>query len=260
MPSTKTPSVPAVERALAMLELLANSKTGLTLPELCRRLKLPKSSAHCILLTLERRNYLRRSEATNRYLFGLRLFGLANMALSGLALRERAAPILRHLMETTGATVHMAILEQSEAVLLEKIEPPGVARATWLGKRMDTHCTAIGKCLLAYMPEADLRRLIAEHGLPRHNENTITSVTKLRQEIAKIRACGYSIDDEEDELGFRCVGCPVFDSEGVVIAAISVAGTSSEIGPVEVASYAVKAKEAAACIREALKANTAASE
>ena len=201
MPELKTPSVPALERALEILELLAVSRSGVALPEISTQLHLPRSSVHCLLITLERRGYLHRNERTNRYLFGSKLFSLANMALNGLELHELAAPFLHELMERTRMTVHMAILERHEAVLIDKVEPPGTFKlATWLGKRMDVHCTGVGKAMIAYLPDEELVKLAREHGLPRHNDNTIGSLRKLRDELVKTRRLGYSTDDEEDEI------------------------------------------------------------
>lgn len=230
MASLKTPSVPAVERALSILELLASSRIGLPLADLARQMGLPKSSVHCLLLTLERRGYLHRNARTNRYLFGFRLFTLANMALSGLELRERAAPFLHELARKTSLTTHLAILEQNEAVLIDKVEPPGTLKlATWLGKRMEVHCTGVGKALIAFLPEPEVDRLIRDHGLPRHNDNTIVSPRRLKQELARVRALGFSTDDEEDEIGNRCIGAPVFDGAGQIAAAISLSGPVSQI-------------------------------
>ena len=225
-----TPSAPAVERTLSILELLSVTKSGLTLPELSRRLGLPKSSTYCLLVTLERRGYLLRNNRTHRYLFGLKLFSLANMALSRVELRENAASFLHPLMQRSRLTVHMAIIEDHEAVLIEKVEPPGLVRlATWVGKRLELHCSAVGKCLLAYLPETEFLRLVRDRGLTRNNENTITSIRKLKQQITQIRHAGYAIEDEEGEIGCRCVGAPVFDHSGNAIAAISVAGTTAQI-------------------------------
>jgi DNA-binding IclR family transcriptional regulator len=261
MADIKTPSVPAVERALSIMELLAFVRHGLTLPELSRRLELPKSSAHCLLVTLERRGYLHRNEQTNRYLFGRKLFGLANTALTGLKLREQAAPLLRALMRETRLTVHMAILEQGEAVLVEKIEPPGLMRlATWVGKRMDLHATAVGKALLAYLPDEDIERLIRDHGLPRYNDNTITSARKLKEEIARTRAAGHAVEDQEGEIGFRCIGAPVFDHTGSVAAAISVAGTTAQITGENFASLVEVVKHTAAGLSGVLGYNPGALE
>jgi DNA-binding IclR family transcriptional regulator len=232
MANLKTQSVPSVERALAILEMLAESGKGLTLSQLVQRLGLPKSSTHCLLLTLERRGYLYHGDHTGRYMFGLKLFSLANMALVGIKLREQARPFLTALMERTRLTVHMAILERNEAVLVEKVEPPGILKlATWIGKRMDAHCTSLGKALIAHLPTPELDRLIREHGLPRHNEKTIASSRRLKEDLAQVRKLGYAVDNEEDEIGLRCVGCPIFDHAGGVIAAISVSGTLSQIAP-----------------------------
>ena len=136
----KTPSVPSLERALVILELLATSRAGLTLPEIATELRLPKSSVHCLLVTLERHRYLHRNDRTSRYMFGSKLFSLGNMSLNGLRVRQVAGPHMRSLTERTGLTTHLGVLERYEAVLMEKVDPPGVFKiATWLGKRMDLH-------------------------------------------------------------------------------------------------------------------------
>ena len=253
MTAVKTPSVPALENALSVLELLAHSKAGLSLSELTRRLEIPKSSAHCLLVTLERRGYLHKNER-NRYLFGLKFFSMANTALRGLELREKAAPFLRSLMARTRLTVHLAMLEQHEAVLVEKVEPAGVFKlATWLGKRMDLHCTALGKALMAYMPEEELEAMVHERGLPRHNENTICSLRRLKENLAKARKQGYVIDDEEDEIGTRCIGAPVFGAGEAVAAAVSVSGTTAEITNENLVFVAERLMECAASISALLR-------
>jgi DNA-binding IclR family transcriptional regulator len=163
-------------------------------------------------------------------MFGLKLFSLANMALSRVELRENAAGFLRSLMQRSRLTVHMALTEGDEAVLIEKVEPPGLVRlATWVGKRLELHYSAVGKCLLAYLPEDEFLRLVRDRGLTRNNENTITSIRKLKQQMAQIRHAGYAIEDEEGEIGCRCVGAPVFDHSDNVIAAISVAGSTAQV-------------------------------
>lgn len=226
----KTPSVPALERGLAVLELLANSRAGLTLAEIARTLDLPKSSVHCLLVTLERRRYLYSNDRTKRYVFGSKLFAIGNRSLSGLQVRQVAVPHMHVLTQRTGLTTHLAILEQNEAVLVEKVEPPGVFKlATWLGKRMDLHCTSLGKALISELCEDELDRLVRETGLPRHNDNSIASMRKLRAELARARQVGYSIDDEEDEIGYRCVGAPVYDKGGHVAAAVSISGTILQV-------------------------------
>jgi DNA-binding IclR family transcriptional regulator len=253
MTASKTQSVPALERALTILEMLAKSKRGLAISEIVRNLQLPKSTAHTILITLERRGYLHRNEQTHRYLFGLKFFSLANMVLSASELRDQAAPMLRSLMGACGLTVHLAILDQRDVVLVDKVDSPGLIKlATWIGKRMDPHCTGVGKALIAYLPESELDLLITEHRLPRHNEETIVSVRKLKAQLTEIRRLGYALDDEEDEVGLRCIGCPVFDGAGKVVAAVSVAGTVSQITAENLSALVDKVKRTASSISQHL--------
>jgi DNA-binding IclR family transcriptional regulator len=253
MAAIKTQSVRSLDRGLTLLELLANSKVGLSLPDLVRKTELPKSSIHCLLVTLQRRGYLHCNSRTGRYMFGLQLFSLANMAISGLKLHDEAAPFLRSLVKETGLTAHMAILEHREAVLVSKFEPPGIFRlATWIGKRMDLHCTGLGKVLMAYLSPEEVELIIEEHRLPRHNDNTLCSRKRLREELVHTAQRGYSVDDEEDELGLRCIGAPVFGPDNHVIASISVAGTTAQITPGNLRKLAEQVKEAAAAISQAL--------
>lgn len=253
MPASRTQSVRSLERALIILELLASSRAGLSLLELVRNTKMPRSSVHCLLLTLQRRGYLFHNDKTGRYMFGLQLFSLANMAVSGLRLREEAAPVLRNLVDKTHLTVHMAILEHAEAVLIAKYEPPGIFRlATWLGKRMDLHCTSLGKALMAYLPAADVNEIIEQHGLPCHNDNTLCSKKRLKDDLVKVRERGYAVDDEEDEIGLCCIGAPVFGFNNRVMASISVAGTTTQITRDNFRKLADEVKNAASAISQSL--------
>lgn len=253
MAATKTHSAPALERALSILELLARSKNGLTLSELTHHLGLPKSSTHCLLVTLERCGYLQRNEKTSRYMFGLKLVTLASLAVTRIELRERTRPFLEALVDSTQLTAHLAILDRNEAVLIEKVEPLSLLRvATWIGRRMDAHCTGVGKALIAYLPAEELDRLLRESGLPRHNDRTIASPLELKDELAQVRRRGYSLDDEEDEVGFRCIGAPVFDHRGAAIAAISVVGSTAQIRQDNLPRLASKVIQTASAISREL--------
>jgi DNA-binding IclR family transcriptional regulator len=230
MAATRTQSAPAADRVLTVLELLSESRFGLSLAELVDCTGLPKSSLHCLVVTLQRRGYLYRNERSGRYVFGLKLFSLADRALGGLRIRDLAVPELRRLMSATGLTVHFAILENDEAVLVAKLEPAGTSRlATWIGKRMDLHCTGLGKALLAGLPPDAIDRIIRQRGLPRHNENTLSSPRRLKEDLALTVNRGFAVDDEEDEIGFRCVGAPVFSGPGAPVAALSLSGTTEQI-------------------------------
>lgn len=251
----KTPSPPSIERALGLLELLAHSHHGLTLAEVAERMGIPRSSAHTILLSLERREWLRRSNRTRRYLFGPKLFSLASRALGGMSLREAASPALKQLQQESGLSVHMAILEEDQAVLVEQFAPPQTRLHTWVGKRMELHCTALGKVLLAWLPEEEVRRILNDRGLARHNENTKSSPRRLLEELRETRKRGYAVDDEEAEIGYRCLGAPVFDSAEAVVAAISVSGTTAQLHFVNAAPIAAQLCQSAEEITRALRRN-----
>lgn len=259
MAAVKTHSVPSLEKALTILEMLANSKVGLSLPELVLKTGIPKSSVHCLMITLERRGYLHRNEKTGRYMFGLQLFSLANMAVSGLKLRDEGASFLRDLAERTRLTAHMAILDRHEAVLISKCEPFGMFRlATWIGKRMELHCTGLGKALLAHLPQGEIDRIIDRHPLPRHNDNTLFSRNRLVKELAKTAERGYALDDEEDEIGLRCIGAPVLRQDKVAIASISISGTTTQITQENMGMLAQQVMQTAASISTSLSHLTSA--
>jgi DNA-binding IclR family transcriptional regulator len=253
MRAVKTPSAPALQRGLAILERIAKSRRGLTFAQLTRHFDVAKSSVHTLVLTLEREGYLQRDEVTGRYMTGLKLVQIAGMTLDGLALRERAAPVLRALVAETGLTAHLAILDRDEVTVVAKVDRPGTHRiATWVGKRMDVHCTSLGKCLIAPLSEGDVDRLIADRGLLRHNENTIVPLPRLKLELARTRALGYAVDDEEEELGWRCIGAPVCDRDGRVVAAVSVAGATDRINADTIEALAVRVRGAAVGIAKEL--------
>lgn len=253
MAAIKTQTVPALDRALSILEILAQSRAGLTLPELVEQSHLPRSSVHYLLVTLERRGYVCRSERTSRYLFGSKLLSLASSAMSRTYLRQVAGPYLQELVNRTRLTAHLGILEQGQAVVIAKCEPLRDNRVTtFVGKRMDVHCTALGKALLAHVGPDASEQIIRDQGLPRRNEHTICSVRRLREELTRILRVGYALDDEEDELGSRCIGVPLLAQDRRGLAAISLAGSTAEIDPGNVPELADALKATARAIVSAL--------
>jgi DNA-binding IclR family transcriptional regulator len=249
MSALKTRTVPAVYKALHLLELLTDSRAGLTLPELVEESSLAKSSVHYLLVTLERCGYVHRSAHTGRYLLGAKLFSMANSAAGNLSLRQRTAPYLSGLRMRTRLTVHLAILEQNEAILIGKHETSrGAHLASWVGKRMDLHCTAIGKAILAFLPESEIDAIIRKHGMARHNDNTVSTFRHLREELDRVVKNGYALDNEEDEIGVRCLGVPVFDPENRPVAAISIAGAASEISVEDIPRLSNELRQTATAI------------
>jgi DNA-binding IclR family transcriptional regulator len=229
--STDSPSA-AVERALAMLEMVAQESGGLSNAEISRKLKIPKSSASYILRTLETRNYLIRDLESGKYKVGLKILSLSRGALSDLDVRGVALPIMRHLSQQTGLTCHLAILDGPDAVYVEKVEPEGFIRMdTWVGRRMRVHPTSVGKALAAHIPQDRLEIILAKAGMEKRTPKTITTLPRLLKELEKVRAQGYAVDDEENNLGARCLGAPVFNERGLIEAALGLSGTTQQVSP-----------------------------
>jgi len=225
----ESPSV-AVERALAMLEAVAQEPEGLSNAEISRKLQIPKSSASYILRTLEKQAYVNRDAETGKYRVGLKILSLSRGALSGIDVREVALPIMRHLVEKTNLTCHLAILDGPEAVYIEKVEPTGFIRMdTWVGRRMRVHATSVGKALVAHIPPERLEKILAESGMEKRTSKTITTLPRLLKDLEKVRAQGYAVDDEENNMGARCLGAPVFNQQGAIEASIGLSGTTNQV-------------------------------
>lgn len=227
--------MPALERGLSVLEMMVKSSRGVTLSEVSRKLALPKSSTHLILTTLERRGYLQKDNHTRRYRLGLKLVGLSRTAIEHLQLREEAWPFLQSLMHKTGFCAHLAVLEGNEAILIKKVNAPGPYRitTTWAGQRVPAHCTGIGKAMIAHLSNSEFDRHIGSTTLWKYNKNTIILMSKLKKDLRETRERGYSVSNEESQIGFRGIGAPVFDPTGKVVAGISVDGSALAI-PAEV--------------------------
>jgi len=243
--------VPAIERALTVMEMLAVSRKGLALSEIARNLALNRSSVYYVLKTLEEHGYVSRPSSRGRYTFTPRLFDLANSSIAGMGIREKAAAVLRQLSEETGLTVHLTILSLNELVILDKFAPRGKTQLpTWVGKRMPVHCTGAGKALLAFRSQKEVEACIAR-GLIRYNENTIVSGARFRADLELTRHRGYSIDDEEETLGLRCMGAAILEG-GQAVAAISVSGSTAQIHEENVEGLGALVRRAAAAISTTL--------
>lgn len=220
--------VQTIERASSILDILGQSPQGISVRELSAKIKLPKGTTHRLLSSLSYFGYVRQDSKTRNYFLGLKLVELGNLLLSQLDLRKEAEPFLRDLAERTKETVHLVFLDRSEIVYIDKVEtdqnPGGLRMASRVGLRNPAHSCAVGKVLLASLPEGELDNLIKEKGLPKRTENTITDSTRLKEHLNLARTQGYAIDDEENEKGIRCVAAPIYNEVGKVVAAISISG------------------------------------
>lgn len=222
--------VQALDRALDLLEQLAHHPRGLALGTLASRSGLHKSTTHRLLHTLAQRGYVLQSE-DGVYRLGLRLLQLSSSLLEGIDLRAEARPVLQELLDRTNEVVHLVVMEQGEMVYIDKLEGTQTVRMhSSVGKRVPAHCTAVGKSILAHLPEPELDRLLAEKGLPRHTPRTITDPEELRRHLRQVREAGYALDLEENEQGIVCVAAPVSNHHGQVVAAISISAPAMRMG------------------------------
>ena len=225
---TRSPyQVQVLDRALAILQVLSAEGPDLSLGELSDKLELHKSTVHRLVMVLGRHKLIERNSVNGRFRLGLKLFELGTRAVSQLDLRERARPVLERLVLETSETVHLCVLDDAEVVYLDKVEPArSVRMASTVGRRNPAYCTAVGKAILAWLPEPQVEAIVRKHGLKALTANTITGFLELKTELAAIRERGYAIDNEEIEEGLRCVGCVVRDFSNAPVAAISVSGPS----------------------------------
>jgi IclR family transcriptional regulator, KDG regulon repressor len=222
--------VTSVERALSILELLASKHQGLSTSDISRFAHVPKSSTSYLLRTLVGRGYVHRDAETGQHTLGIRVLSLGGQAMQGMALREVALPHLRHIVDRTRFDAHLAILDHGEAVYIERVEGPGfIKMATWVGRRMVPHVTAVGKALICQLDQTEVKSLFEQHHIKPLTANTITSLPKLLAELSETRRRGYAIDDEESSDRVRCVAAPVIAPNGEVIAAIGISGTVGQI-------------------------------
>ena len=217
--------IQVVDRALALLEVLSHQGPDLTLVQISEMLKLHKSTAHRLLMVLERHRLIEKNSNTGKYRLGLKLFELGTKAIGQLDLRERARPYLERAVLDTGETVHLCVYDDGEVVYLDKVEPARSVRlASSVGRRNPAYCTSVGKAMMAFLPEAQVEAAAQKHGFRQLTRKTISNMLELRAELVKVRKLGYAVDNEENEEGVCCVGCPVWSFGPHPIAAISVSG------------------------------------
>lgn len=222
-----------VERVAAILDALAHGGHGVSLGTLSARVGLSKGTTHRILSSLVYFDYVRQDPATREYSLGFKLVELGISLLEQIDLRKEAQPFLQDLSRRTNETTYLVILHRTEVVYLDKIEsedPSLVLRATAkVGQRNAANSCAVGKVLLAHLPESEQDALLRDMPLVRKTENTLTDPFQLKEHLKTVLARGYAVDDEESERGIRCVAAPIRDQRGRVVAAISVSGPAIRI-------------------------------
>ena len=212
------------------METLDTSRRGLNISELSRKLGIPKSSTHVIVLTLEEFNYVHKAPSSRCYSLSLKAYGLGQAMMKSFSMAETALPVMRKLVKSTDLTAHLAVLDKLQAVCVQKAEPATLIQFdTKIGRRMDLHCTGVGKVILAHCGDEMRYDFLSKKAFMRHTNKTITSSRALRAEVLKIRRQGYAVDDQEEELEVRCVAVPVLNQRHEFAGALSVSGTTRQI-------------------------------
>lgn len=231
-------SVQSIDRAFRILETLAEHPQGLALAELVELLHLNKTTIHRILQTLVEWGYVAKNEKRKCYRLGMKTVALSSAYLGGLELKTEALPFLEQLQKKTGLFVHLGVLDGKDVVYLEKLGPLTRLRMySQIGRRTTLYSTSLGKAMFAWLDEGAQEALLIEMELLPLTGKTITDAERFRCDISATRERGYALDDEENEVGMRCVGAPVFDYTGRVIAAISISGHTTTFLPEKIGEY-----------------------
>lgn len=215
----------SVFRTFEILEYLAESNGWVGLREIARDLDLTPPTAHRFLASLNDLGYIQQNPTNSRYRLSLKIAWLASKVLNRIQLVQIARPYMTHLTSLSNETSHLAILEDSEIVYLAKVDGNQAIRMqSRTGMRTHVHSTAVGKAILAFLPEEQRKEVLERIQLNSRTNKTITNKEALLTQLEEVRSRGYSVDDEENEMGIRCVGAPIFDHVGRSVGAISLSG------------------------------------
>lgn len=217
-----------VMKAMDILDCLGRAQTPLAASELGHRLKMPRSTAYRLLATLSMGGYVAQDlENPEKYRLGFKIVELASSLLDSIELRQQAAPFLRELRDYANEVVHLVALDNGRVAYIDKLECSQAVRMhSFIGRQGFVHCTAVGKAMLACLPESSVARIVDQNGLPALTAHTITDAASLHRELEVVRQQGYAIDNLENEEGIRCVGAPILNHESKPVAALSVSGPS----------------------------------
>ncbi|MCW2952314.1 MAG: IclR family transcriptional regulator [Conexibacter sp.] len=246
------PARSAADKLLSVIEALVEHER---LNDIAATAALPKSTVHRILSELVERDFA-RTDGGGAYLPGPRMLALGANVLGSYDHARGAQSVLRELQQRTGHTIHYAIRSGDEAVYVDKVEAGRrpYQMASRIGGRLVLHCTSIGKAILAHLPPDDVRAIVEASGMERHTPRTIVTLSALLEDLERIRARGFSLDDEENEEDVRCVGAPVFGHLDRVIGGISVSALAFEFDREAAERIGPLVVEAAARVSEGLGA------
>lgn len=221
--------VQSLTRALTLLVEISSSDGGASLSELAHRAGLPPSTAHRLLKSLEQMDFVQHDHQRALWTVGVQAFTVGNAFLRSRDVVEIARPYMRRLMEESGESVNLGVLDGREVVFLAQVECREVMRVLARpGGRSPLHCSGLGKALLSALPVQTTRTLVG-NPIQRFTDKTLATPEAMERDMALSRQRGYAIDDEEYAAGLRCVAAPIHDEYGEPMAAISLSGPSARL-------------------------------
>lgn len=207
-------NITALQRGLRLLQLFSESPHGLTAKQVAERSRLPVSTVHRFLANLEGAGFLNCS-GDGVHNLGIACFAIGHAALGQLDIRRISLPYLQELNRQTRETIHLTVRHGLSAVYVEKLDSPEQLRIhSRIGAGVPLYCTAVGKVMLAYMPDDERKKVLPQLGLKRLTPNTVGNIQELEAELSRVRKNGYACDLEEHELHIRCVAAPLWDHAG----------------------------------------------
>src|SRR5579864_558543 len=215
-------NITALQRGLRLLQLFSQSPRGLTSKQVAQLSRLPVSTVHRFLANLESSGFL-NCNGDSIYHLGIACFAIGQSALGQLDIRRLSLPYLRELNHQTRETIHLTVRHGLAAVYVEKLDSPEPLRIhSRIGAAVPLYCTAVGKVMLAYMPDEEREKVLPQLGLKRLTPNTVGNLQELEAELYRVRKNGYACDLEEHELHIRCAAAPIWDDAGCVNASLSI--------------------------------------
>ncbi len=219
--------IQSVTNALNLLEAFKGDRDELGVTELSKRLKLHKNNVFRLLATLETKGYIEQNKATENYRLGVKSLELGQTFVKQRGLLHQARPVLKEIVKECNETAYIGTIRQKSVVYLDAQEADQTVRvANRVGWRLPVHCTGIGKAQIADMSDEELERIGIWDNMTKLTPNTIVDKAEFLRHLKEVAKQGYAIDNEECDLGVRCVGVPIRDYTGRVVGGLSVSGPS----------------------------------
>jgi len=238
----------SVTTAIRLLKAFTESDREIGISALSKKLGVSKSTVHRVATTLVAEGLLEQNPETDRYRLGLALFSLGTLVRRRMDIPNEAKPFLSKLRDSSKENIHLAVLQGNEVVYVYDMESSQAVRVRpHLGASKPLNCSAEGLTILAWQSESFIDKALSGPMAPR-TDNTMTNPAIIKARLEKIRSDGYALEDEESEIGMRCVAAPIRDAEGNVVAAVGVAGPSQRLSTHAIKNFAPQVREAAESI------------